>query len=190
MLKKFTFFLTIFLLRARAISRQPHVTPNNGVCVPSESTLPFPTLPRRLDQFGSCTPSTKSTTGLSPPTPIRERNWKLRLSPLPPTIAHWHVHATSILSYGGVFWAPIFWLRGTPPRPAVTPLGRNWLGWGFSTNAHTGTDPNISSSSSECHQQQTECPVACGPTTWSTAGGRDAPLPLPTRPTSAAPPPR
>ena len=115
---------------------------------------PLPDPPRLLDQFGSCTPSTKRTTGLSPPTPIRARNWKLRLSPPPRPLPIGMFMPQAFYRMAVSFGAPIFWLRGTPPRPAVTPLGRDWLGWGFSTNAHTGTDPNIFVSSSiKCHQQ-------------------------------------
>ena len=52
------------------------------------------------------------------------------------------------------FGAPIFFFQGTPPSPAGTSFGRDWLGRGFSTNAHTGADLDISSSSIECLQHR------------------------------------
>ena len=149
---------------------RPHQSSQPQLRVPSESTLPFPTLARLLDQFGSCTPSTKRKTSLSPPTPIRARNWKLRLSPPPPAIAHWHVHATSILSDGGVFLGTDLLVQETPPDLPSPLLGRNWLGWGFSTSAHTGTDPNIFVSTTKCHQQGCRANTVAGCWQWLAAG--------------------
>ena len=61
--------------------------------------------------------------------------------PLPPTVAHWHVHATSIISYGGVFLGTDLLVEGNTSQTCRnSPLGRNWLGRGFGTNAHTGTN--------------------------------------------------
>ena len=56
-------------------------------------------------------------------------------------------------SYGGVFLGTDLLVEGNTAQTCRQTLGRNWLGWGFSTNAHTGTDPNIFVSTTKCHQQ-------------------------------------
>ena len=51
------------------------------------------------------------------------------------------------------FLAPIFLVEGNTPPTCPQTFGRDWLAWGFSTNAHTGTDLYIFVSTTKCHQQ-------------------------------------
>ena len=125
---------------ARALSRQPHVTPNTG--------LAFPQSPRSLIPIPP--PSTKSTTGLSPLAFTRPDREASAISPAP-TVAHWHIHVTSILSDGGAFLGTDL-LAGNTTQNCRQTFGRDWLGRGFSTNAHTGTDLDIFVNSIECLQ--------------------------------------
>ena len=118
--------------------------------VPSESTLPSP--PSR-------TPSTKSKTSLSPPTPIRERNGKLRLSPSAPTVAHWHEHATSIISDGGVFLGTDLLVEGNTPQTCRYPPREELARLGVQHQRPHGHGPNISSSYTKCHQQPERDPI-------------------------------
>ena len=100
--------------------------------MPSESTLHSPHSP---------TPSTKSTTGLSPLAFTRPEPEASAISPRPLPIGMFMPQAFYRMAVS--FGATIFWLRGTSPRPAETPLGRNWVGWGFSTNSPHGHEPDI-----------------------------------------------
>ena len=106
----------------------------------------FPQSPRSLSSF-SPTPSTKSMTGLSPLafTTVTGSEKLSAISPRPdrlPLACSCHKHS--------IEWRCFFGHRSssegnTPQTCRHTPLGRDWLGRGFSTNAHTGTEPNISS---------------------------------------------
>ena len=93
----------------------------------------------------SPTPSTKSKPSLSPPTfTTGTASEKLRLFPPPRPSPIGIFMPQALYRMAVFFWAPIFWFN-KHPQPCRQTFGRDWLGRGFSTNAHTGTNQTFSS---------------------------------------------
>ena len=90
--------------------------------VPSESTLPFPTLPRLLISLDHALPPLRARLAYRHQRPYGHGTGSFGY-PLPRPFPIGMFMPQAFYRMAVFFWAPIFWLRGTPPRPAVTPSG-------------------------------------------------------------------